>query len=133
LTYPYCACAARPIRRADPAALKTGLHSERVASLYLQLKVSGANSTTKKGLSERIPCESPTSMCRKNLEERTWFPSIANVRYLTSRPTSADAKNAGTDAPTVLKAGYDSWVTAGTPTGLDAPVERSLKFGYTPV
>lgn len=102
--------------------LRSGLHSERVASFYLKLKMKQANITTTEGLSERIPCESIGNMCRKNLYEQNWFPKLTNMRYLTRRGQSSEEVKAGTDAPSALRNGYQRWEAAGMPIGLNAKV-----------
>ncbi len=102
--------------------LRSGLHSERVASFYLKLKMQQANTTTTKGLSERIPCESIGNMCRKNLYEQTLFPKLTTMRYLTRRGQSSDEVKAGTDAASALRSWYQGWEAAGMPIGLDANV-----------
>jgi hypothetical protein len=115
-------------KETDPTLVKelrSGLHSERIASLFLKLRMNGANSTSTEGFSERIPCESANNECRLNLENRSWFPNLSTMRYLTSRPTTPEAKKAGTDAPSWLEAAYRDWEAAGMPIGRDASVRMA--------
>lgn len=112
--------------------LKSGLHSERVDSFYLELEMSGANKTSKKGLSERIPCESPNNKCRQNLAEHEWYEALEDMRYLTDKPSTREAKKAGADAAAELKAGYETWSKAGMPTGGDTPARMGQRMFVTP-
>jgi hypothetical protein len=113
--------------------LKSGLHSERVASLYLEYRMNGANKTSKKGLSERIPCTSVGNQCRMNLKEHIWFGALEDMRYLTKKLPAREAKKAGIrSAPTELEAWSKAWLAAGMPTGSDASARMSQRAFVTP-
>lgn len=121
--------------------LKSGIHSERVISLYLKHKLKGANKSTTKGLSERIPCVSPRNQCRIHLAEGDWFPNLVDMRYIVDLPNTVQGVLAtATPAPTASskakgkgsKAGVkyhtapehladieDSWEADGMPTNHD--------------
>lgn len=121
--------------------LKSGIHSERVISLYLKHKLNGANKSTTKGLSERIPCVSPRNQCRIHLAEGDWFPNLVDMRYIVDLPNTVQGVLAtATPAPTASskakgkgsKAGVkyhtapehladieDSWEADGMPTNHD--------------
>jgi hypothetical protein len=113
--------------------LKSGLHSEQIDSLYLQHKMDGVNKTSKKGLSERIPCESVNRDCRASLRNHEWFENLEDMRYLTNKPNTREARKAGTEtAATELEAGYDTWSKAGMPIGTDAPARMGQRMFVTP-
>ncbi|MDQ3274219.1 MAG: hypothetical protein M3Q39_04095 [Actinomycetota bacterium] len=113
--------------------LKSGLHSEQIDSLYLQLEMDGANKTSKKGLSERIPCTSVNRDCRASLKNHEWFEALEDMRYLTNKPNTRKASKAGTEsANTELKGGYETWSKAGMPTGSDAPARMGQRVFVTP-
>ncbi|MBO0811087.1 MAG: hypothetical protein J2P23_03465 [Microlunatus sp.] len=123
--------------------LKTGIHSERVVSFYLKLRLNGADATTTRGLSERIPCTSAGNMCRINLAKGTWFPNLADMRYIIDLPNTVKGVQAASAAPTAqstangkvpkvalryhtapahLEDIEDSWIDDGMPTNHDAVV-----------
>jgi hypothetical protein len=122
--------------------LQTGMDSEWVASYFLSLVMNGANRTTRKGLSERIPCTSPGNNCRVNLvngvkgpDNGPLFPELTDMRWITDLPNATEAKKqteqnakngkAGTVVPAEqdLAEVQDMWDEAGSPTNHDGVME----------
>ncbi|MEV6323879.1 hypothetical protein AB0M45_22190 [Nocardia sp. NPDC051787] len=105
------------------AERRSGLHSERVADLYLEevVKKHHPSARADVGLSERIPCNGPTQ-CRANLQVGAWFPDLRDMRYITEEKSDkppAAAQNA------MMKI-YDTWTSRDFPVGPDA----SAQLGY---
>lgn len=72
---------------------RAGRHSEWTTSLYLMHKLMGANATSRRGLSERIPCESRGNNCAKNLRTETGglYPGLEIMEYITDKLGSDQA------------------------------------------
>ncbi|WP_181723034.1 hypothetical protein [Nocardia gipuzkoensis] len=115
-----------------------GLHSERIASLFLDRMMNGASATSRKGLSERIPCMSTGNNCRMNLAEGNWFAGLRDMRYLiTKRNALDDQEAAALEAPaefanTWLKGIQNAWDSAGRPIGPDARARIGPPVFVTP-
>ncbi|WP_327098937.1 hypothetical protein OIE68_09180 [Nocardia vinacea] len=118
--------------------METGLHSERIAALFLDRMMNGASATTRKGLSERIPCTSTGNNCRTNLAERNWFAALRDMRYLTTkRNPSKDQEAAALEAPadfasTWLEGIQNAWDKAERPIGPDARARIGHPVFVTP-
>ncbi|WP_410628213.1 hypothetical protein [Amycolatopsis sp. cmx-8-4] len=108
----------KPRSDQDPeiqAAVKAGRHSEWTTSLYLLHKLMGANATSRRGLSERIPCQSGANNCRLNLRTETegLYPGLEVMEYITDL--------LGTDqAAKDLQATQRAWESVGMPTHSNA-------------
>lgn len=129
--------------------LKTGIHSERTVALFLERKLDGANKTTTKGLSERIPCEDPNHQCKVRLTDDDYFPNLTEMKWVIDLPntvagvlaTASPAPTGGPSskkkppkvavayhtAPAHLEDIEDEWEDAGMPTNSD---DAEYGFGY---
>ncbi|MFI9508813.1 hypothetical protein [Nocardia sp. NPDC052566] len=118
--------------------MKTGLHSERIAALFLDRVVNGASATTKRGLSERKPCTSTGNNCLTNLAEGNWFPNLHEMLYLTDkRNPFKDQAAAALETPekfasTQLEGIQKAWDKARMPIGPDARARIGQPVFVTP-
>lgn len=115
-----------------------GLHSERIASLFLDRKMNGASATTQRGLSERKPCTSPGNQCRTNLAEHNWFATLRDMRHVTSKRNPFNGQEGEVQeapekfATTWLEGIQNAWEKAGMPIGPDARARIGHPVFVTP-
>lgn len=148
------------------------MHSERLLSYFLdrlgqiagdagltsaqQQQLSGPKSRVAQVTSEKIPCDTPPSFCRRRLQEREFFPTAKQIYFITEAPTSipkpatsapvqastSPAQASASPAPTetsgeVIRRHQDEWQKAGMPTGPDAAARMGSRAftgpGNTPL